>query len=107
MLDWLIAQNTPESRAASHRRYFDYAMLGEGDAQPGPNWVAAWFGRNLRTFQQLVRLADGADDRVLSSMAADTPICWIAMRASRARLLRWKRSRSCPRWRAGRRNAEG
>lgn len=63
--DWLAQYNAPEALAASHRRYFDFAMLNEGDSFPGPNWVANWYGRNLKIFSKLVSLADKPGDRVL------------------------------------------
>jgi len=63
--DWLTEYNSPEALAASHRRYFDFAMLNEGDNFPGANWVANWYGRNLKIFSKLVTLADKPGDRVL------------------------------------------
>lgn len=62
---WLIENNAPEKLAARHRRYFDYAMLGNDDAKPGANWVASWYGRNLKIFGNLVKLADNPKDRIL------------------------------------------
>lgn len=62
---WLVERNTPEALADSHRRYYDFAMLGEGDSHPGANWVANWHGRNLKIFAKLVDLADQPGDRVL------------------------------------------
>jgi hypothetical protein len=63
--DWLAEYNSPQALADSHRRYFDFAMLSEGDNFPGPNWVANWYGRNLKIFSKLVTLADKPGDRVL------------------------------------------
>ena len=63
--DWLTEYNSPEALAASHRRYFDFAMLNEGENFPGANWVANWYGRNLKIFSKLVALADKPGDRVL------------------------------------------
>lgn len=62
---WYIDNNTPEKLAARHRRYFDYAMLGNDEAKPGANWVANWYGRNLKIFGNLVKLADSPKDRIL------------------------------------------
>jgi hypothetical protein len=61
----LSRMNTPEALAARHRRYFDFAMLGDDEEAPGANWVANWHGRNLRIFARLVRIADDPADRVL------------------------------------------
>lgn len=62
---WLREMNTPEALAASHRVYFDIAMIGGDDEQPGANWVGHWYGRNLRIFRNLVNLADSPQDRVV------------------------------------------
>lgn len=63
--DLLASMNSTDALAARHRRYFDYAMLGDDDEAPGANWLASWHGRNLRIFARLVRIAEDADDRVL------------------------------------------
>lgn len=62
---WLQRLNTPERLALSNRRYFDFAMLGDAANSPGANWVANWYGRNLKIFANLVRLANSPDERVL------------------------------------------
>lgn len=62
---WLVKFNEPEQLAASHRNYFDYTLLGDSSDSPGANWVANWYGRNLKIFANLVRLADQPSDRVL------------------------------------------
>jgi hypothetical protein len=61
----LARLNTADALAARNRRYFDYAMLGDDAEAPGANWTANWYGRNLRIFARLVRIADARDDRVL------------------------------------------
>jgi hypothetical protein len=53
--------NSPESLHESHRRYFDYARIAEGDEYTGANWVQNWFGRNLKIFVNLTRLASEGD----------------------------------------------
>ncbi|UGQ44866.1 DUF5694 domain-containing protein [Massilia endophytica] len=62
---WLLKYNQPEALADSHRRYFDYAMLGNSEQQPGANWLASWYGRNLKIFSKLVALAPQPGDRIL------------------------------------------
>lgn len=59
--NWLVHYNQPDLLENAHRRYFDFAMLGE----PGANWVGNWYARNLKIFANLVRLAEGPGDRVL------------------------------------------
>lgn len=65
LADALARMNTPGALADRHRRYYDYAMLGDDVEAPGPNWLANWHGRNLRIFARLVRLAEGPRERVL------------------------------------------
>jgi hypothetical protein len=63
--DLLATMNSTDALAARHRRYFDYAMLGDDSEAPGANWFASWHGRNLRIFARLVRIAEDPGDRVL------------------------------------------
>ena len=61
----LATMNTTDALAARHRRYYDYAMLGDDADAPGANWMANWHGRNLRIFARLVRIAEDPGDRLL------------------------------------------
>jgi hypothetical protein len=63
---WLLQLNRSEVLATNHRIYFDWATIGDQEQQPGANWVGAWYGRNLRIFNNLVRLTDRSHDRVLA-----------------------------------------
>lgn len=65
LTELLARMNTTEALAARHRRYFDYAMLGDDGEAPGANWLANWHGRNLRIFARLARIAHEPGDRVL------------------------------------------
>ena len=67
---WLVELNQPERLLESHRVYFDTALIGKGERQPGANWVGHWYTRNLRIFANLVRLAENAHDRVLAIYGA-------------------------------------
>jgi hypothetical protein len=62
---WLLQLNAPETLAASHRNYFDWAAIGDAEHQPGANWVGQWYARNLRIFTNLVRATKGPQDRML------------------------------------------
>ncbi|MFC7499815.1 DUF5694 domain-containing protein [Enterovirga sp. GCM10030262] len=62
---WLRNLNTPEARRESHRAYYDIALVGDAQTNPGANWVGSWYGRNLKIFANLVRLADRPEDRVV------------------------------------------
>lgn len=66
LIEWLRTLNDPAHRARSHRAYYDYAMLGDDQAQPGANWLGHWHARNLRIFARLVRLADSPEARVFA-----------------------------------------
>lgn len=61
MAEWLTVMNGTEFMTQSHRRYYDYALLGD----QGANWVGAWHGRNLKIFANLVRVAHAPGERVL------------------------------------------
>lgn len=61
-LAWL---NRPEHLADMHRRYFDFALIGDETKNPGANWVMSWYGRNLRIFDNLVGLTDDPHERIL------------------------------------------
>lgn len=63
---WLLQVNRSEALAANHRVYFDLASVGDDTQQPGASWVGAWHGRNLRIFNNLVRLTDRPHDRILA-----------------------------------------
>jgi hypothetical protein len=62
---FLAYLNSPTHLAEMQSEYFDFAMLGDDEKVPGPNWVGAWYTRNLRIFAKLVRIADRPSDRVL------------------------------------------
>lgn len=62
---WLYQMNEHERLAASNRIYFDIAAVGDGELQPGANWVGHWYARNLRIFSNLVEMARRPTDRVL------------------------------------------
>lgn len=67
---WLRRMNEPETLAASHRNYFDIAVIGDAKAQPGAAWVGHWYARNLRIFATLSGLVNNRDDRVLAIYGA-------------------------------------
>jgi uncharacterized protein DUF5694 len=65
MSSWLLKLNSPGALAAMHRDYFDIAMVGDAQDQPGANWVGTWYARNLRIFNNLVNLTDRPQKRIL------------------------------------------
>jgi hypothetical protein len=62
---WLLAMNRPDVITASHRNYFDIALIGDEAQQPGAAWVGAWYARNLRIFNNILQLTDRPQDRIL------------------------------------------
>lgn len=62
---WLRQLNSSDALQASHRVYFDIAMIGDGDELIGANWVGTWYARNLKIYSRLANLAMKPDDRVL------------------------------------------
>jgi hypothetical protein len=64
LVTWYLAANRPEAIAASHRIYFDIAMFGDRDRQPGADWVGGWYARNLKIFANLVNITDNPSDRI-------------------------------------------
>jgi hypothetical protein len=62
---WLLQLNRADVLSSGHRNYFDWASIGDERKQPGANWVGAWYARNLRIFNNLVRLTDRPQDRIL------------------------------------------
>jgi hypothetical protein len=62
---WLRNLNTPETLRENHGPYFDIALVGDAENNPGAASVGAWYGRNLRIFANLVRLAERPENRVI------------------------------------------
>lgn len=62
--------NRPDRLASDNRLYFDIALLGGAEENPGAAWVGGWHGRNLRIFANLVRIAAKPDDRVVAVFGA-------------------------------------
>ena len=67
---WFLQLNHYEVMSSNHRMYFDLASVGDERKQPGASWVGTWYGRNLRIFNNLVRLTDRPQDRILAIYGA-------------------------------------
>lgn len=62
----LLASNAEENLQRSHGIYLvDWFKIGLGSEYPGPDWITAWYNRNLRIFANLQRITVGPDDRLL------------------------------------------
>ncbi len=62
---WIRRLNTPQARSAMQRSYYEIARLGDNTANPGANWVGAWYARNLYILNNLTALARGPKDRIV------------------------------------------
>ncbi len=65
ILDMLRYLNRPEVLRRSHQAYFWIARIGQADHYPGAEWVQYWYGRNLKIFVNLLRIAELPQDRIL------------------------------------------
>jgi hypothetical protein len=62
--------NSPKYLADSDRFYYDIALLGGPQVNPGANWVGYWHGRNLKILDNLIRLDAKPSDRILLVIGA-------------------------------------
>jgi hypothetical protein len=62
--------NRPDYLARENRVYYDIALLGGPEVNPGANWVGSWHARNLKILDNLIRLDARADDRILLVIGA-------------------------------------
>ncbi len=70
IIDTYKRLNQPEGRLADHQGYLRIARIGLGKEYPGANWVWYWYERNLKTFVNLTRITESADDRILLIIGA-------------------------------------
>ncbi|HJR05995.1 MAG TPA: DUF5694 domain-containing protein [Pyrinomonadaceae bacterium] len=63
--DQLILLNQPDRIEKSHKTYFDIMRIGRGKEYIGANYVAWWYRRNLTILDNIIRLTDSPNDRVL------------------------------------------
>ena len=71
LIDMYIRINEPEGRLADHQAYLNSARIGLGDEYPGANWVVhVWYATNFKTFVNLTRITETADDRILLIIGA-------------------------------------
>jgi hypothetical protein len=67
---WLRRANAPQARSEMQRVYYEIARLGDNGANPGANWVGAWYARNLYILNNLTVLARQPQDRVIAIYGA-------------------------------------
>ena len=61
----LISVNNPAQIEKSYQIYFDLMRIGRGKEYIGANYVAWWYRRNLTILDNIIRLTDSPNDRVL------------------------------------------
>lgn len=62
--------NEPNYLADMNRIYYDLALLGGSEINPGANWVGAWHARNLKILDNLIRLDALPSERILLLIGA-------------------------------------
>ena len=65
ILETLRMMNDEERVANEAGIYFRLARIGEPGDWPGADLLADWFGRNMRIFANIARLADSPQERIL------------------------------------------
>ncbi|RKU21813.1 hypothetical protein C6500_05555 [Candidatus Poribacteria bacterium] len=72
IIDMYIQDNDPESIRKDHQEYLRFiARVGLGDEYPGANWLSHyWYDRNMKTYVNLTRITESADDRILLIIGA-------------------------------------
>jgi hypothetical protein len=63
--DQLILINQPDEIEKGHKIYFDYLRIGRGKDYIGANYVSWWYRRNLTILNNIMRLTDSPNDRIL------------------------------------------
>lgn len=68
--EYLCELNAPDALARSAQVYFDAALFGDANTNPGAVWVGNWYARNLRILANLVRIAPEPGDRIVAIYGA-------------------------------------
>jgi hypothetical protein len=65
VIDQLIFLNQPKRIEQAHEVYFDYMRIGRGKEYIGANYVSWWYRRNLTILDNIIRITDSPQDRIL------------------------------------------
>jgi hypothetical protein len=65
IIDQLILLNQPERAEKDHRVYFDLMRVSRGKDYPGAGYLSWWYRRNLVILDNIIRLTDSPNDRIL------------------------------------------
>lgn len=63
--DQLIFLNQPARIEKAHKVYFDLMRIGRGKEYAGAGYVSWWYRRNLVILDNIIRLTDSVNDRIL------------------------------------------
>lgn len=61
----LILLNQPDRMEKAHQVYFELMRIGRGKEYIGTNYVSWWYRRNLTILDNIIRLTDATNDRIL------------------------------------------
>lgn len=62
--------NEPAQIENDHTHYFYLPRIGQGTEYIGANWLASWYGRNLKILANIIRITDSPSDRILAIYGA-------------------------------------
>ncbi len=65
VLEMLESMNSDANVAKDVASYYDYVPFGEAYEYAGPDLLAAWFQRNIRIYNNIVKLIDSPNERIL------------------------------------------
>ncbi len=63
--DQLILMNQSERMEKDHQRYFDLMRIGRGKEYVGANYLSWWYRRNMIILNNIIRITDSPNDRIL------------------------------------------
>ena len=65
VIDQLVLLNQPERMEKDHQGYFNLMRIGRGKEYIGTNYVAWWYRRNLTILDNIIRITDSPQERLL------------------------------------------
>lgn len=61
----LFYYNQPARIEKDNQRYFEFMRIGRADKFIGANYVSWWYGRNMKILDNIIRITDSPNERVL------------------------------------------
>ena len=65
VIDQLVLLNQPARMEKDHQVYFDLMRIGRGKEYIGANYVSWWYRRNLTILDNIIRITDSPQERIL------------------------------------------